>query len=1485
MAEKKISLEDLILINRNGQARKAEVRELPVNLPLEATSSPVGGDIYYNQGKNILYVYNGAHSKWEPQGVAYGASQPPTAQSTPGALWYDTTEDKLKYFDADNNVWSLVGANKLGELLDVDPGAKDLQLLQYDEGSAVWKNVDVKDVIADVDLEDLGNISGTAADDSFISYQGDEWVIRAVATDTGDLQANYSTVKIDGETIKVNDDGQIFASIDGALTFKGTVDCVYNQYNEGLSAPDYNNAVVGDLYVHADLDASTDPAGDEPHGSWNLGVSTVVIGDLLVKTGSNDWAVIGRVVDDVSGFVQKAGDTMTGDLTVDSDIRVSNGGSTVHELKNDGTASFVSGDILFSSALSNFYSSLAIDPDKITFSHGQTAYEAVVDADVINLGFLKDKFGLDPDDPDAALFVRKTGDTMSGDLTIGTGITLQTDGTVTFGNTGTFESSVVVNNGNIEALNGFMLAKSESGYASPGVTVIGDNSWITKGHVEDLIKNVTGIKDPSSPDFDNGYYVLKSGDSIDIGATIVLGRDAKVGREAVTYQQMDAAISGIVTTLVELDDTNISDPVNPGQALIYNGTKWINDDIPAAVDKLDDLSDVTISSSSTTDDFLVKSGAQFVNIKPPIVGSSPLKDGVGFVRVEDEYTDSGTTLKTNISATTEGILYSTLELPSALEFRTTIDTTFENPPGDAAMGEIFVQLFPPKNLKPLATWAGIAQQEVEGGEMITGAEPDGNGRPQKWYIIGKLANDDFDSFVKKHGDTMTGSLVVADTTGSDIFVTLKNSFGVETKNLEVKENATIGTACTNTLVVTATSTFNCPVTFEDLVTINDNLVVTGDVTVGGELALNGTISGGGISGDLGNITIGADGEITISGKPIIGTGCTDELTIKATTTVECPITFENDVTFGGDLIIDGNLTLTGDLTLDGNLITTGKHTHNGELEVTGDITATGDLGLTGNITVDGTASITGDVTLGTDCDSSTLTVKSKSQFECEATFTDDGKTVTIKEGGLDIEVDLGVHGQTSLGDLTAVGDVVLGSGAGSITIDGVTQINDSVTIGAGCDDTKLLDVQYPTVLGCDTTIKGELTLEKKVTLPELIIGETKDCSVVGLKVNTKSEFECEARHNANIVVNAANIDVIDDDGSKYIQVVSSSASTTNSTIESNKISTTGDLAVNGNTVLGIDGGAGTVLVYGDSDFKSAVTISGTANNRARYVDNAGADQVVAFDDLLDAELLQKKAAADYIKNEIDGIVVTTTLVDLDDTTGVGTETGDVVTYIGSNVYQIGPMHLATETKIGGVKIATTNAAGENTNISIDGDGFISSTLPNALVFIGSITSDDLLGAPSADPKFVLTGTLKVGDFFVYAGKTAGDVDYDNGSGSSDVTPLRDASGDVTAEWYNLPTTIRVGDLVVRGEEQWSFLGNTNGVDLSGYVEKIGDTMSGALTINVDPAASALDIKGVSALFTTAIGGTLTVTGASTLNSTLGVSGAATLSDALSVIWC
>ena len=1481
MAEKKIQLKDLILINRDGVTSKAEVRALPTNLPLEVVTSPEGGDAYYDQALNILYVYNDEHSKWEPQGVAFGPNQPPSAKSTPGALWFSTTDSKLKYYDYSTNTWPNVGASKLSELLDVEDGATDLQLLQYSDSDDEWKNVDIKDVLADAKLEDLGNVTGTASDHSFLSYQGDKWVVQAIAADTGDLTSRYSTVKIDGETIKMNDDGEIFASIEGALTFKGTVDCVFNQYNDSLNAPDYNNAVVGDLYVHADLDASTDPKGDSPHGSWNLGVTTVVIGDLLVKTGTNDWAVIGRVVDDISGFVQKAGDTMTGDLNVEADIRVMKGGILVHELSEGGTATLAGGDILLSSTMATFYSSFVADNDKVTFSHGQTDHVASVDADVINLGFLKDKFGLDPTDPDQVDgFVKIKGDLMTGSLVIGNNITLNPDGSSVFGLGTTFGDNVTITSGNVEATAGYFKASTESGYAAD-IKVNLPNSWITKGQVDNIIKSVTGITNPESPNFVEGYYVLKSGDSMDGGSTIVLGRDPKddgtAPLEAVTIGYLQSAISGIVTTLDELDDTNITTPPTEGDTLVYRTNKWVNEPVSSTVSELNDLDDVTISGTDQYE-FLMREGADFVNKKPPVVGTATaLPDNTGFVQVADEYTDptTGVKLDTNIKADDSGVIYATIDFPPALEFETIVDATVADPPADAKMGEIYIQESPPKGADGgsgyflvINSWVGLGGVLVEGGEMYTGADADVNGKPQKWYIIGKVANDTLDSYVRKHGDTMTGNLVVADSTGANTFVKLSNTYGVESKNLKVSENAEIGGNCLHSLTVTALSTFNCEVT------IDSTLTVTGDTTLGkvtvSDLVVNGTI-GGTLSGDIGNINIDGSGNITIDGVVVIGTDgtCSDTLDVHATTLFHCPTEFKKKLTLSGGLEIDGDLTLTGDL------ITEGTHTHTGNLVLTGDVSVDGKLNVTGDV------ALTGDnITVGTGC-TDTFTVDAKSEFKCETTFSKNG-LVTIDDGSIDVSKNLTVAGNTILDGVTA-GNTALGS----LTVNGDSQFDGSVVLGdTACNDSEKLEVFYPTTLHCDTTIGGNTTIEGdltltggKVTLPELELGTTVDCTQTGLVVNSKSEFECESLFKGDVKVVSSNVTVVGD--SQFLKVVSTDQTTDITTLLPDKIATSGDLEVGGDTKLGIVAGTGSLLVYGPSKFSAA------SGKRASYVDSSGNPQLLDIDDLLDVELIQKGTVTSHVADEIGKITITTNLVDLDDVKNNVPSTvtpGDTVVAIDATRFEIGEMPVASNTKRGGVRVE-----GGTTNINIDpATGVISATLPGVMVFRGGITKEELEVAPSAnDTKFGTGATT--GDVYVYTGAADGSqVDATPEKGGNPASPI--------TGWNNLPTTVSPGDLIGRGDLLWGIVGSSTDVNLDGYVEIGGDEMTGPLVIT--PAAgddtTGLTVNGVTTLKTTSITSTLgvtgkatladelEVTGATTLSSTLGVTGATTLSSTLGV---
>ena len=104
----------------------------------------------------------------------------------------------------------------------------------------------------------------------------------------------------------------------------------------------------------------------------------------------------------------------------------------------------------------------------------------------------------------------------------------------------------------------------------------------------------------------------------------------------------------------------------------------------------------------------------------------------------------------------------------------------------------------------------------------------------------------------------------------------------------------------------------------------------------------------------------------------------------------------------------------------------------------------------GNNSGGGDVDLSGDVDIGTDCDSTTLTVKSKTEFEC------------------DVNVD---------GDLTVKGEeVALKKDLGSIDIDpDDIDLTGDVEIGENCDNT--LQVHGTSEFDCEVTLHKELTFE------------------------------------------------------------------------------------------------------------------------------------------------------------------------------------------------------------------------------------------------------------------------------------------------------------------------------------------------------------------------------------------------------------------------
>lgn len=117
--------------------------------------------------------------------------------------------------------------------------------------------------------------------------------------------------------------------------------------------------------------------------------------------------------------------------------------------------------------------------------------------------------------------------------------------------------------------------------------------------------------------------------------------------------------------------------------------------------------------------------------------------------------------------------------------------------------------------------------------------------------------------------------------------------------------------------------------------------------------------------------------LTASGNVVLGTSCSNTLTVTATATFECAAQFDEDVNFSKK--ITSLLAEVGDLTV------TNDAEIGGDLEVTGDVVVDGTTTLNDDLEVKADATITGDVIIGTDCTTTTLQVNSPLTSICDIT--------------------------------------------------------------------------------------------------------------------------------------------------------------------------------------------------------------------------------------------------------------------------------------------------------------------------------------------------------------------------------------------------------------------------------------------------------------------------------------------------------------------
>ena len=103
---------DLFIVQRNAQSYKMAASELVgligegVKPGPDEPDAPVAGDMWFNTTNNTIYYYDG--TDWIPINPAPDTTPPTDAND--GTLWYDTSVQALKVYNAGSWVFSIKGA-------------------------------------------------------------------------------------------------------------------------------------------------------------------------------------------------------------------------------------------------------------------------------------------------------------------------------------------------------------------------------------------------------------------------------------------------------------------------------------------------------------------------------------------------------------------------------------------------------------------------------------------------------------------------------------------------------------------------------------------------------------------------------------------------------------------------------------------------------------------------------------------------------------------------------------------------------------------------------------------------------------------------------------------------------------------------------------------------------------------------------------------------------------------------------------------------------------------------------------------------------------------------------------------------------------------------------------------------------------------------------------------------------------------------------
>ena len=307
--------------------------------------------------------------------------------------------------------------------------------------------------------------------------------------------------------------------------------------------------------------------------------------------------------------------------------------------------------------------------------------------------------------------------------------------------------------------------------------------------------------------------------------------------------------------------------------------------------------------------------------------------------------------------------------------------------------------------------------------------------------------------------------------------------------------------CTYALIVNNIATFNCYAKFGDDLDVDGNLDAGGNITGGKDLNIPGNVILGSSCED--NLIINSeiraycsmdlkgsmaihesltvDNSARILHDVALGTDCSDKFDVYSNAWFRCDLRVDGDLTFGGDLVLDGDISIGGGC--DNNINLYGQTTVHCDLRVKGDTFLEQNLYVNQNASVSGNFAAMQDVYLGDGCQYTT-TINSTLTAECTSFFRGD---VTIGDDSIACP---GTHLQVN---------GVIESKCDTIVHEDLT-VDHNTTLGTDCNDDLL--VKATPVFECDASFEkgvnitetlyvgGDFTTDSHIT----DIGDNRGCT-------------------------------------------------------------------------------------------------------------------------------------------------------------------------------------------------------------------------------------------------------------------------------------------------------------------------------------------------------------------------------------------------------